>query len=183
MAKYDNSCNILYITMLLDPRFKKFVLEHKLQDEAKGIITTMQEQLEIQYPIIYKTELTTTSEEPEPSAAFQNPHKTIVSEMMSKIKAKSQKSAEKSSDIARYLNSDVVKFDEKKRNLIHTWWRGHIDECPRMAAAAWTGYHLTHVDACLCAILELARSRRGVDINPRPHHLARAHMTSSRASS
>jgi hypothetical protein len=132
----DDSCDILYITMLLDPRFKKLILEHELQDGAKDIITAMQEQLEIQYPITHKPELSTPSEEPGPSAALQNPHKTIVSEMMSKIKAKSQKSTEKPSDIARYLSSDVVEFDEKKRNWIYTWWRGHIDEYPRMAAAA-----------------------------------------------
>ncbi|EED22636.1 conserved hypothetical protein [Talaromyces stipitatus ATCC 10500] len=143
MTKYDkyytlmnDLCDILYITMLLDPWFKKLVLEHELQDEAKDIITAMQEQLEIQYPIPYKLELPTASEEPGPSAALENPHKTIVLEMMSKIKAKSQKSAEKSSDIARYLNSDVVEFDDKKRDWIYTWWRGHIDEYPRMAAAA-----------------------------------------------
>ena len=44
--------------------------------------------------------------------------------------------SEKSSDIARYLDSDVVEFDEKKRDWIYTWWRGHLDEYPRMAAAA-----------------------------------------------
>jgi hypothetical protein len=38
---------------------------------------------------------------------------------MSKIKAKSQKSPDKSSDIARYLDSDVVEFDEKKRDWIY----------------------------------------------------------------
>ncbi|EED15823.1 hypothetical protein TSTA_009450 [Talaromyces stipitatus ATCC 10500] len=132
----DDLCDILYITMLLDPRFKKLVLEHELRDEAQDIITAMQEQLEIQYPITHKPELFIASEEPGPSVTLQNPDKTIVSEMISKIKAKSQKSAEKPSDIARYLNSDVVEFDEKKRDWIYTWWRGHIDEYPRMAAAA-----------------------------------------------
>jgi hAT family dimerisation domain. len=29
-----------------------------------------------------------------------------------------------------------VEFDEKKRDWIYIWWRGHIDEYPRMAAAA-----------------------------------------------
>ena len=38
-------------------------------------------------------------------------------------------------DIARYLNSDVMEFDEKKENWIYTWWRGHADEYPRMTAA------------------------------------------------
>ncbi|OXV09539.1 hypothetical protein Egran_02698, partial [Elaphomyces granulatus] len=42
---------------------------------------------------------------------------------MSKIKAKSHKSPEKSSDIARYLNSDVVEFDEKNKDWIYAWWR------------------------------------------------------------
>ena len=31
-------------------------------------------------------------------------------------------------DIARYLNSDVMEFDEQKENWIYTWWRGHADE-------------------------------------------------------
>ncbi|EED21248.1 hypothetical protein TSTA_084790 [Talaromyces stipitatus ATCC 10500] len=74
----DDSCDILYIITLLDPQFKKLVLEHELQDEAKDIITAMQEQLEIQYSITYKPELSIASEEPGPSAAFQNPYKTIV---------------------------------------------------------------------------------------------------------
>jgi hypothetical protein len=42
-------------------------------------------------------------------------YKTIVSEM-SKIKARSQKSSNKASDIARYLHSDVVEFDGKKKD-------------------------------------------------------------------
>ncbi|EED15295.1 hypothetical protein TSTA_047440 [Talaromyces stipitatus ATCC 10500] len=71
----DDSCDILYITMLLDPRFKKL-------DRAQDIITAMQEQLETQYPITHKPELFTASEEPGPLATLQNPHKTIVSEMM-----------------------------------------------------------------------------------------------------
>ena len=29
-----------------------------------------------------------------------------------------------------------MEFDEKKNNWIHAWWKGHEDECPRMAAAA-----------------------------------------------
>ena len=95
----------------------------------------MQQQLEIQYPIAHEPELSTVSEEPGSSPALQNPHRTIVSEMMNKIRA-TQKSLDKSSDIARYLDSDVVEFDEKKRDWIYTWWRGHLDEYPRMAAAA-----------------------------------------------
>lgn len=73
----DDSCDILYITMLLNPRFKKLVLEHELRDGAQDIITAMKEQLETQYPIAHKPELSTASEEPEPSAALQNPHRTI----------------------------------------------------------------------------------------------------------
>ncbi|EED13543.1 hypothetical protein TSTA_097990 [Talaromyces stipitatus ATCC 10500] len=74
----DDSCDILYITMLLDPRFKKLVLEHELWDEAQDIITAMQEQLEIQYPITHKPKFFIASEEPGPSVTLQNPHKTIV---------------------------------------------------------------------------------------------------------
>jgi hypothetical protein len=33
----DDSCDILYITMLLDPRFNKLVLDHELNDEAENI--------------------------------------------------------------------------------------------------------------------------------------------------
>jgi len=130
----DDSCDILYITMLLDPRLKKLVLEHELQDGARDIIAAMQEKLEIQYPIAHEPELSATSEGPGSSA---NPHKTIVSEMMSKIRA-TQKSSDKTSDIAQYLNSDVAEFDEKnsKKDWIYKWWQGHVDEYPRMAAAA-----------------------------------------------
>ena len=127
----DDSCDILYIAMLLDPRFKKIVLEHELKDGAESIVSAMQQQLEIQYPTArHEPGLSAISEESGPS------HKTIVSEIMSKIKAKSHKSPEKSSDIARYLNSDVVEFDEKNKDWIYAWWRGHSDEYPRMAAAA-----------------------------------------------
>jgi hypothetical protein len=38
----DDSCDILYIAMLLDPRFKKLILEHELKDGAEDIITAMQ---------------------------------------------------------------------------------------------------------------------------------------------
>jgi hypothetical protein len=38
----DDSYDILYITMLLDPQFKKLILEHELKDGAKDIITAMQ---------------------------------------------------------------------------------------------------------------------------------------------
>jgi hAT family C-terminal dimerisation region len=128
----DDSCDILYITMLLDPRFKKLVLEHELKDGAENIVAAMQQQLEIQYPI--------ARHEPAPPPTSESgsaiSHKTIVSEIMNKIKAKSQKSPDKSSDIARYLNSDVVEFDEKKKDWIFSWWGGHSDEYPRMAAAA-----------------------------------------------
>ena len=63
----------------------------------------MQQQLETQYP----------------AARHRLVRLYIVSEVMSKIKAKSQKSPDKSSDIARYLDSDVVEFDEKKRDWIY----------------------------------------------------------------
>ncbi|KAN0070499.1 Ribonuclease H-like domain containing protein [Elaphomyces granulatus] len=116
----DDSCDILYITMLLDPRFKKLVLEHELKDGAENIVAAMQQQLEIQYPI--------ARHEPVPPPTSESgsaiSHKTIVSEIMNKIKAKSQKSPDKSSDIARYLNSDVVEFDEKKKDWIFSWWGG-----------------------------------------------------------
>ena len=59
----------------------------------------------------------------------------MTSEVMSKIKAKSQKPMAKTSDIMRYLNSDPIEFDEKqKRGQIYTWWRGHLEEYPRIAA-------------------------------------------------
>ena len=131
----DDSCDILYITMLLDPRFKKLILEHELKDGAEDIITAMQQQLEIQYPIAYEPELSIISEE-SGSLALQNQYKSIASEILGKIRAKSQKPPAKSSDIARYLSSDVVEFDEKKRDGLYIWWRGHLDEYPRMAAAA-----------------------------------------------
>ena len=118
--------------MLLDPRFKKIDLENELKDGAEKIVAAMQQQLETQYPA--------TRHELQPPAISENSrlsvHKAIVSEVMSKVKAKSQKSLDKSSDIARYLDSDVVEFDEKKRDWIYSWWRGHADEYPRMAAAA-----------------------------------------------
>jgi hypothetical protein len=37
----DDSCDILYITMLLDPRFKKLILKHELKDGAEDIITAI----------------------------------------------------------------------------------------------------------------------------------------------
>ncbi|EED21052.1 hypothetical protein TSTA_082850 [Talaromyces stipitatus ATCC 10500] len=43
----DDSYDILYITMFLDPQFKKLILKYELQDGAKDIITAMQEQLKI----------------------------------------------------------------------------------------------------------------------------------------
>jgi hypothetical protein len=106
----DDSYDILYITMLLDPRFKKLVLEHKLKDGADDIITAMQQQLKAQYPITQEPELSMISEKSK-SLALQDSPKTIVSEIMGKIKAKSQKP-----DIARYLDSNVVEFDEKTRD-------------------------------------------------------------------
>jgi len=39
----DDSCDILYITMLLDPRFKKLILEHELKDRAENIVAAMQQ--------------------------------------------------------------------------------------------------------------------------------------------
>jgi hypothetical protein len=39
----DDSCDILYIKILLDPRFKKLVFEYELRDGAQDIITAMQE--------------------------------------------------------------------------------------------------------------------------------------------
>ena len=85
----DDSCDILYITMLLYPRFKKLVLEHELKDGAENIVAAMQQQLENQYPARPEPEPPATSEESGPST-IQNSHKTIVSEVMSKIKAKSR---------------------------------------------------------------------------------------------
>jgi hypothetical protein len=37
----DDSCDILYITMLLDPQFKRLILEQELKDGAEDIITAM----------------------------------------------------------------------------------------------------------------------------------------------
>ena len=106
----DDSCDILYITMLLDPRFKKIVLEHELEDAAKNIIAAMQQQLELQYPIT-KSEVSAL-----PAASQNSGHKTIAFEVLNKIKAKSGKSgkSDTSSDIARYLDSDVVELNEDK---------------------------------------------------------------------
>jgi len=79
----DDSCDILYITMLLDPRFKKIVLENELKDGAEKIVAAMQQQLETQYPAIrHELQPPVISEESGLSV-----HKTIVSEVMSKIKA------------------------------------------------------------------------------------------------
>ena len=110
----DDSCDILYITMLLDPRFKTLVLAHELKDAAEDIITAMQQHLESQYPIAHEPELSTIPEE-SGSSALQDSHKSIASEIISKIKAKSRKPLAKSSDIIRYLNSDTVEFDEKQK--------------------------------------------------------------------
>ena len=41
--------------MLLNPRFKKLILEHELKDGAEDIIAAIEEQLEIQYPITHGT--------------------------------------------------------------------------------------------------------------------------------
>ena len=38
----DNSCDILYIAILLDPWFKKLILKHELKDKAEDIITAIQ---------------------------------------------------------------------------------------------------------------------------------------------
>jgi hypothetical protein len=54
--------------------------------------------------------------------------------MLGKIRAKPQKPLAKSSDIAQYLHSDAVEFDE--RDGLYIWWRGHLGEYPRMVAAA-----------------------------------------------
>lgn len=130
----DDSCDILYITMFLDPRFKKIVLENELKDGAEKIVAAMQQQLETQYPA--------ARHEPQPPAISKesgpSTRKTIVSEVMSKIKAKSQKSPDKSSDIARYLDSDVVEFDEKKRDWIYSWWRGLM----QMNIHVWQQLHV-----------------------------------------
>ena len=78
----------------------------------------MQQQLEIQYSIAHASESFATPEESGSSTTLQNPHETIVSEMMHKIRA-TRKFLDKSSvfsDIARYLNSNVVEFDKKKRD-------------------------------------------------------------------
>jgi len=57
----------LYITMLLDPRFKKLVLEHELKDGAENIVAAMQQQLENKYPSSLEPEPPATSEELGPS--------------------------------------------------------------------------------------------------------------------
>jgi hypothetical protein len=73
----------------------------------------MQQQLEAQYPITQEPELSTISEKSK-SLALQDSPKTIASEIVGKIKAKSQKPLAKSSDIARYLDSDIVEFDVER---------------------------------------------------------------------
>ena len=115
-----------YIAQVLDPHFKFQLLQQELPDDAKNIVSHIQDVLHRQYPATMEPELPQS----EPSR-----RQTLTERLLSKVH---HAEAEKS-DIDQYLEEGIVRVSAettKDPDWLFKWWNKHKEVYPQMAAAA-----------------------------------------------
>jgi hypothetical protein len=129
---FVDECDTYYTALVLDPRVNRNLILGELDDKEAGslIVEAIQTIIHQRYPM--------EDELPESGISTRSSPGKLCSNVELRILQRLQPPTQPFLfDIDQYFNSPRVSvIDTTDPNWLCTWWRGHKDEMPQMAAAA-----------------------------------------------